>query len=77
MTLEQLKNLNEDETAMLWFMVNKVYPPALKDTELDPNLFTSIKSRCVVKRVLMLKDNIKEEHKSIYDSLKNKLEIVE
>lgn len=77
MTLEELHSLNEDETAMLWFMVNKVFPPAIKDIELEPSVFTAIKHRWIVNRLLTLKENIKEEHTPIYDSLKNKLGITQ
>lgn len=77
MTLEELHSLNDDETAMLWFMVNKVFPPAIKDIELEPSLFTAIKHRWIANRVLTLKEHVKEEHKSIYESLKNKLGIAQ
>jgi hypothetical protein len=75
MTLEQLHSLTEDETAMLWFMVNKVYKPAIVGVEMEPSIFTSIKHRWLTHRVIQLKDNIKEEHVPIYESLKNKLGI--
>jgi len=75
MTIEQLNSLNDDEVAMLWFMINKVFPPAIKDIEMEPSIFTSIKHRWIVDRVSKMKDVIKEEHQPIYESLKNKLQI--
>lgn len=76
MTIEQLHSLSDDETAMLWFMVNKVFPPAIRDIEMEPSIFTSIKHGWIVQRILNLKENVKEEHKPIYESLKNKLDII-
>jgi hypothetical protein len=75
MRLEQLHSLTEDETAMLWFMVNKVYKPAIVGVEMEPTVFPSIKHGWLVNRIGQLKDNIKDEHRPIYDSLKAKLEI--
>jgi hypothetical protein len=75
MTLEQLHSLTEDETAMLWFMVNKVYKPAIVGIEMEPTIFTSISDKWLEHRIIQLKDNIKEEHLPIYESLKNKLGI--
>lgn len=75
MKIEQLHSLTEDETAMLWFMVNKVYKPAIVGIEMEPTIFPAIKHSWLVRRVVQLKDNIKEEHVPIYESLKAKLEI--
>jgi hypothetical protein len=73
MTLEQLHSLNEDETAMLWFMVNKIYKPAITDIEIEPTLFPSIQKHWLTERVLSTQTAIKEEHLSIYESFKSKL----
>lgn len=73
MTLEQLHSLNEDETAMLWFMVNKIYKPAVTDIEMDPSLFPSINKHWLTQRVLASQPSIKEECLPIYESLKSKL----
>lgn len=75
MTLEQLHSLNEDEIAMLWFMINKVYKPAIFGIEMEPVIFTSIKHKWLSQRVIHMKDCIKEEHRPIYESLRSKLGI--
>jgi hypothetical protein len=75
MKLEQLHSLTEDETAMLWFMVNKVYKPAIVGIEMEPAIFPAIKQGWLVHRIVQLKDSVKEEYFPIYESLKAKLEI--
>lgn len=73
MKLEHLESLTEDELAMLWFCINKINPPVLSGVELEPSLFTSIKHKKLMDRVLQCAQYIKEEHKSIYVGLINKL----
>jgi hypothetical protein len=72
MTLEQLNSLNEDETAMLWYVINKVNP-ILSTVELDPPLFPSINKQRLMDRVSTAESLIKEEHRPIYDGLKFKM----
>jgi hypothetical protein len=52
-----------------------VYKPAIVGIEMEPAIFPSIKHGWLVHRIGQLKDNIKDEHRPIYDSLKAKLEI--
>jgi hypothetical protein len=73
MKIEQLKSLNEDEVAMLWFMVNKVSPQVLAGIEMELMLFTSIRHDKLIQRIDLCEKFIKEEHKHIFVSLKNKL----
>jgi hypothetical protein len=73
MTLEELYSLNDDETSMLWYIVNKIDRPAIYGIELEPSLFPSINRHWLTERVLSTQTAIKEEHLSIYESLKSKL----
>lgn len=73
MTLEELKSLNEDETAMLWYIVNKTGRPVITGIELDPSVFPSINRYWLVEKILASKDSIKPEHIHIYESLTSKL----
>lgn len=75
MTLEQLHSLNEDEIAMLWYAVNKIQPPVLAGVELDPSVFCSIRHSGLVNRVLQLEPAVKDEYKTIYSELKQKLNV--
>jgi len=72
MTLDQIRSLNEDETAMLWFIINKV-SPILSTVELDPPLFSTINKHRLMDRVSKSESLIKEEHRPIYDGLKFKM----
>lgn len=74
MTLSQLHSLNEDEVALLWFIINKVNPPVLS-WEMDPLLFCSINHTKLVNRILQCDKFIKPEHMDKFTSLKNKLGI--
>lgn len=73
MTLEELQSLNEDETAMLWFMVNKIGRPAIYGIELEPSLFPSISRYWLAEKILASKDSVKPEHMFVYESLTSKL----
>ena len=73
MTLEELQSLNEDETAMLWFMVNKIGRPAIHGVELEPSVFPSISRYWLTEKILASKDSVKPEHMSVYESLTSKL----
>ncbi len=75
MKLEQLKSLTEDELAMLWFCINKINPPVLAGVELDPELFVAIKHKKLMDRLLQCAQHIKDEHRSIYAGLMNKLKV--
>ena len=74
MTLAQLHSLDEDETAMLWFIVNKTVPPTLP-YEMDPELFVSIKHNKLMDRLNQCEKYIKEEQKAKFTSLKEKLTV--
>ena len=76
MRLEELKTLTEDETAMLWYAINKTTPPILNDVEFEPSVFCSIKHDAIVNRINQIEPAVKDEFKSIYESLKIKLNIV-
>ena len=73
MTLEQLNSLDDDEMAILWFAVNKTTPPVLAGFELEPSVFCAIKPQAILNRVEQIEMAIKEEHKLIYNSLRQKL----
>jgi len=73
MTLEELQSLNDDETAMLWFMVNKIGRPAIYGIELEPSSFPSIRRHWLIEKILASKDYVKPEHLPIYESLTSKL----
>lgn len=73
MRLEQFKSLTEDETAMLWHAINKTTPPVLVGVDLEPSVFCAIKPHAILSRVDQIELAIKDEHKSIYDSLRQKL----
>jgi hypothetical protein len=75
MTREQLKLLNDDELAMLWFIINKSEPPVLRGQELEPQFFCSIKENFLKDRIQQVKKFVKSESIEIYDSLCAKLEI--
>jgi hypothetical protein len=76
MRLEELHSLNEDELAMLWFIINKTTPPTLTGFELEPSLFCYIKPHVIVNRVNQTEKYIKDEYKPVYDSLRQKLNMV-
>lgn len=75
MTIDQLKSLTEDELSMLWFCVNKVNPPILKEIELEPVLFTSIKHRRLMDRLSQCRVHVKDDHQKVYDGLMGKLSV--
>lgn len=72
MTLDQIHSLNKDETAMLWYIINKV-SPIFSTFELDPQLFSTINKHRLIDRVSTAESLIKEEHRPIYDGLKSKI----
>lgn len=73
MRLEELKSLTDDELTMLWYAVNKTNPPVLDGVELEPSVFCAINPSAIRQRIVQLEPAIKDEHKAIYDSLRNKL----
>lgn len=73
MTLEQLHSLTEDETTMLWGIVNLGNPPVIKGIHMEPVLFTSIKNEKLRDRVIQFDKYVKPEYIEIYNSLKSKL----
>ena len=73
MTLEELHSLNEDETSMLWFIINKIDRPAIYGIELEPSLFPSINRYWLTDKVLKAKESVKPEHLSVYETLTSKL----
>ena len=73
MTIEQLKSLTEDETAMLWGIVNMGVPPVIQGVQMEPSLFVSIKDHKLKDRVLQFDKYVKPEYSSLYQSLKAKL----
>jgi hypothetical protein len=73
MTLEELHSLNEDETSMLWFIINKIDRPAIYGIELEPSLFPSINRYWLTEKVLRAKESVKPEHLSVYETLTSKL----
>lgn len=75
MTIDQLKSLTEDELSMLWFCINKVNPPILKEIELEPVLFTSINHKKLMNRLNQCKVHVKAEHRQVYDGLMGKLNV--
>ena len=50
MKLEQLSALTEDETAMLWGIVNLATPPVINAYQMDVELFTAIKDEKLKQR---------------------------
>jgi hypothetical protein len=76
MKIEQLKSLNEDELAMLWYILNKIGRPVFTTHEFDPEVFTSIRHDSFIRRIVEAEPHVKEESKPLYDSLKQKLDIV-
>ena len=76
MTLEELYSLNDDETSMLWYIVNKIDRPAIYGIELEPSLFPSINRYWLTEKVLKAKESVKPEHLSIYETLTSKLSYI-
>lgn len=76
MRLEELNSLNDDELAMLWYAVNKVNPPVLAGVELEPSVFFSIKPQAIHQRIDQLEPAVKDEHRAVYDSLRQKLNML-
>lgn len=76
MRLEELHSLNEDELALLWFIINKTTPSTINGIELEPSLFCYIKPHALINRVNQTEKYIKDEYKYVYDSLRQKLNIV-
>ncbi len=73
MKLEQLSALTEDETAMLWGIVNLATPPVINAYQLDVELFTAIKDEKLKQRVIQFDKYVKPEYIELYNSLKAKL----
>jgi len=75
MKIEQLKSLDEDELAILWYCVNKIEPVVLAGIELEPEVFTSINHKSLMNRLTNCRINIKEEHHQVFDGLVAKLRV--
>ena len=75
MRIEQLKSLDEDELAILWYCINKIEPTVITGIELEPELFTSINHKALMNRVTNCRLNIKEEHHQVFDGLVAKLRV--
>jgi hypothetical protein len=75
MKLDHLQSLTEDELAMLWFCINKIDPPVVSGVELEPVLFTSIKHKRLMDRVLQCAQHVKEEHHAVFSGLVAKLKV--
>ncbi len=73
MKLEQLSALTEDETAMLWGIVNLATPPVINAYQMDVELFTAIKDEKLKLRVNQFDKYVKPEYIELYNSLKAKL----
>ena len=73
MKLEQLSALTEDETALLWGIVNLATPPVINAYQMDVELFTAIKDEKLKLRVNQFDKYIKPEYIELYNSLKAKL----
>lgn len=74
MRLEQLHSLNEEETAILWYCVNKI-EPVLDEVELDPIVFPSIDHRKLMDRLTNCRVHVKDEHLPLFDGLVAKLRL--
>jgi len=73
MSKDQLKSLTEDELTMLWGIINLVKPKVIKDVDMEPVLFTSIKHKMLLNRIRNCKSLVKEQHHQLFDGLLNKL----
>ena len=73
MKLEQLSALTEDETALLWGIVNLATPPVINAYQMDVELFTAIKDEKLKLRVNQFDKYVKPEYIELYNSLKAKL----
>ena len=73
MKLEQLRSLTEDETIMLWGIVNLATPPVISAYQMDPDLFIFIKDDKLKQRVNQFDKYVKPEYIELYNSLKLKL----
>lgn len=75
MKLDHLDSLTEDELAILWYCINKTEPPVLSGIELEPEVFTSIKHKKLMDRLLQCGQHVKEEYYSVFAGLINKLKV--
>lgn len=73
MTIQQLNSLTDDELAILWGCINRVHPPVIEGIDLNYKLFTAIKHKKLIERVLACKQHIKEEHIKIFDDMLSKI----
>lgn len=73
MKLEQLSALTEDETALLWGIVNLATPPVINAYQMDVELFPAIKDEKLKQRVNQFDKYVKPEYIELYNSLKAKL----
>lgn len=73
MRIEQLHSLNDDELAMLWAFINKVNPPVIEGMELNYKLFTAIKHKQLLERVMQCKQYLKQEYHKTFDDMVAKI----
>ncbi len=72
MTIDQLNSLNQDETDMLWFILN-VVKPSILPYEFNPNIFLYIDHQRLMDRFNQCEQYVKDEYKMVYNTLKIKI----
>ena len=75
MKLDHLDSLTEDELAILWYCINKIEPTVLSGIELETEVFTSIKHKKLMDRLLQCGQHVKEEHNAVFTGLVAKLKV--
>ncbi len=73
MTLAQLEDLNEDELAMVLYVVNHIAPPVVPQMTFEPRNLTWFKHDELIKKMLNSFSRLKPEGHAIYVSLMQKL----
>ena len=68
--------MTDDEAAMLWYIVNKIEPSVMLGMEFDVEVFTSIKHRALMNRLMNAEKLVKDEYKNLYTGLVDKLKLV-
>ena len=71
---EIISSLNNDELAMLLFIVNKIFPHCF---EIDEKIITSYKFEAIKQQLLFIRGHVKDEYQKLWASLAEKLEIIE
>ena len=69
-----LSSLSEDESALLLFVINRAFKTITEDFDLDNIKF--IRQDVLKAKLLVAEQHIKEEHKELYKSLCQKLNIL-